>query len=281
MKHLITLTALLVGGLTAAANAETASWTTGPFDMPESAIYDKEHNRIVISVIGGNPSEADGNGALALLSTSGEVLDPAWITGLDAPKGMAIVGTTLLVADLTRLHEIDIETGSLLRSLDVEGAVFLNDITSDGQQAFVSDFMADSIWLYEAGTMTPWLEDAALHHPNGLLLDGERLLVGSWGEGLRDDFTTEVPGSLLAVDLSNQAISVAAHEVGNIDGIAKLGNNILVSDWVTGKLFQIHSDGTAAVVAGFAPGLADIAAFDDQLLLPSMLEGTVSMQAYP
>lgn len=68
------------------------------------------------------------------------MLDANRVTGLDAPKGMAILGTTLLGADLTRLHEIDLASGTLLRSHDVEGAVFLNDVTPDGEQAFISAF---------------------------------------------------------------------------------------------------------------------------------------------
>lgn len=281
MKHIITLAALTLSSLTAPVHAENSDWTVGPFDMPESAILDSAHNRIVLSVMGGNPAQADGNGGLALLTTNGDVLNADWVVGLDAPKGMAIVGSTLLVADLTRLHEIDLKSGTVLRSLEVPGAVFLNDIASDGDRAFVSDLMDNRIWLYEGGVMTSWLNDAALHHPNGLYVDGERLLVGSWGEGLRDDFTTEVAGSLLAVDLADQKISVVAKEVGNLDGIAKLGTDILVNDWLTGQLFAITSNGDAQLVQGFAPGLADIASYGDQLLLPSMLEGTLSTQTYP
>lgn len=281
MKQIIALAALSLSNLTAPAFADGTSWTVGPFDMPESAIFDTAHGRIVLSVMGGNPVQADGNGGLALLSADGSMLDADWVVGLDAPKGMAILGTTLLVADLTRLHEIDLTSGAILRSLDVEGAVFLNDIASDGKRAFVSDLMDNRIWLYDEGAMTPWLSDAALHYPNGLYVDGDRLLVGSWGDGLRDDFSTEVPGSLLAVDLADQQISVVAKEVGNLDGIAMLGDDILVNDWLTGDLFKISPDGNAELVEKFAPGLADITSFGDQLLLPSMLEGTLSTQTYP
>ncbi|MGB1215792.1 MAG: hypothetical protein ACPG4X_20645 [Pikeienuella sp.] len=281
MNYTITSIATVLIGLTSPLHADPASWTAGPFDMPESAIFDAVHARIIVSVIEGHPGEADGNGHLALLSLDGEISEPSWITGLDAPKGMAIVGETLLVADLTRLHEIDLPTGPLLRSLEVDGAVFLNDITSDGEQAYVSDFMGNRIWHYQAGDMTVWLEDEALAHPNGLFLDEERLVVGSWGQGMRDDFSTEVPGALLAVDLETQAISTIVPNLGNLDGVVRIGDTLLVSDWITGQLFEVGADGTHTVVAEYPAGLADIAAYDNTLVLPSMLEGNVSARTYP
>lgn len=121
------------------------SWTVGGFNMPESAIFDAPRDRIILSTIIGNPGEADGEGSIVLLSPDGEVIDSDWATGLDAPKGMAIVGDILLVADLTRLHEIDLVTGQIRRSLDLPEAVFLNDITSDNETAYITDMLADTI----------------------------------------------------------------------------------------------------------------------------------------
>ena len=121
MNHILTSIATVLIGLTSPLHADPASWTAGPFDMPESAIFDATHDRIIVSVIQGHPGEADGNGHLALLSPDGEISDPSWITGLDAPKGMAIVGETLLVADLTRLHEIDLATGNSSAQLGCRG----------------------------------------------------------------------------------------------------------------------------------------------------------------
>ncbi|MEP1766784.1 MAG: hypothetical protein ABJJ53_09125 [Sulfitobacter sp.] len=280
MKFLIPSITAFLTGLSAPTYADPVNWTAGTFDMPESVIFDAAHDRLIVSVIQGNPADADGNGHLALLSPDGVVSNPQWVTGLDAPKGMAIVGQTLLVADLTRLHLIDLATGTLQQSLDVEGAVFLNDITSDGEQAFVSDFVGNRIWHYQSGAVTAWLQDEALAHPNGVLLDEGRLIVGSWGQGLREDFSTETAGALLAVDLETQAISTIAAGLGNLDGVARIGDKFLVSDWMTGQLYEVGLDGTASVSATYPTGLADIAAYGDTLLLPSMLEGSVSSLTY-
>jgi hypothetical protein len=267
-------TGLAIAVFASAALAED-SWVTHEFDMPESAIVDAAHNRIILSEMVGNPAAADGTGRLVLLSNDGAVLNAAWTTSLDAPKGMGIIGDTLLVADLTRLHVIDLATGTIRGSITAPGAVFLNDVTAEGTVAYISDMMTDSIWRYANGSLTLWLHDPKLSHPNGLLLDGKRLLVGSWGAGLRDDFTTEVPGTLLSVALDSKEISTLAPNVGNIDGIAQIGDRIIVSDWVTGGLIEVGADGTAQQIAQYAPGLADIAAQGDRLLLPMMLDGTL------
>lgn len=280
MKHATALTALLWTSLATPLAADPFHWTAGPFDMPESAIFDAAQDRIILSVIGGHPGAADGNGVLALLSPEGEILDPHWVTGFDAPKGMAILGESLLVTDLTRLHEINLATGKVRRSLEIEGAIFLNDITSDGTQAFVSDLMTNRIWRYHGGEMTLWLEAEALAHPNGLLLDGQRLLVGSWGTGMRDDFTTEQPGALLSVDLATRAVRPLVPDLGNLDGVARIGDTLLVNDWITGELFAIAPDGNVTLKAEFPGGLADISAHGDLLFLPSMLEGYLSVLTY-
>lgn len=253
----------------------TATWNVDGFDMPESVTIDMRRDRLIVSSIVGHPGQADGNGTLALLSPEGEILDAEWVTGLNAPKGMAIVGDILLVTDLTQLHEIDVNTGALLRSIDVENAAFLNDITSDGTRAFISGFMTNNIWRYEDAELSLWMNDPELHHPNGLLIEGDTLLVGSWGQGMRDDFTTASAGDLLAIDIRSKEIEIIASELGNLDGIARLGDEIIVSDWVSGALFSVTPDGTPTQIAQLAAGLADIAASGDTLYAPMMLDGAV------
>lgn len=257
------------------------NWSTFGFDMPESVVFDAPRNRVILSTIIGDPGAVDGQGNLVLLTPDGEVINGAWVTGLNAPKGMSVVGDILLVADLTHVHEIDLATGIIRRSLAAPGSVFLNDVTSDGDVAYVSDLLTDSLWRYAQGALTLWLSDPQLAHPNGVLLDNDRLLVGSWGLGLRDDFTTEVPGSLLSVSLETREISVVAAELGNIDGITRIGDALIVSDWVTGGLFEVGDDGDVRQTGQFAPGLADITAQAGTLYLPMMLEGALISQDYP
>lgn len=248
--------------------------------MPESVLFDAPRNRLIVSVMQGHPGAADGKGGLALLSAQGVVLDADWVSGMDAPKGLALMGDRLLVADLTRLHVIDVDTGAVLDSLTSRDMVFLNDVTATADEAFVSDLMTGTIWRYAGGTLLPWLNDPDLPHPNGLLIDGDDLLVATWGKGLREDFSTETPGDLIAISRADQSQRVLAAGLGNLDGVARLGASLYVNDWVTGALFAV-TEGQAAQVATGPAGLADIAPGPDGLLMPLMLDGAVEGWSVP
>lgn len=112
--------------LMASAALADENWTTTGFDMPESVVFDAPRDRVILSTIIGDPGAADGQGSLVLLTPEGELINDGWTTGMNAPKGLSIVGDILLVADLTQLHEVDLITGEIRRSLDAPGAVFLD-----------------------------------------------------------------------------------------------------------------------------------------------------------
>lgn len=248
-------------------------WSMDGFEMPESALYDSVENRVILSNIKGDPSARDGNGYLSLLTPDGAVIKSDWVTGLNAPKGMALVGKDLLVADVTELHVINAKTGALRQSIAVENAVFLNDVTSEGKIAWFTDFMTHTIWRYEDGEVTLWLQDPDLSHPNGIFYDKGRLVVGSWGQDIQPDFSTGQPGSLMSVDLESKTISTIAQGIGNLDGVARAGEEILVNDWFTGEIFAVSDDGDTRSLLVLRPGLADISVHGNRLFLPMMLDG--------
>lgn len=86
MTYLHTRIALPLIFAASSGLADGPLWTIDGLDMPESAVVDAAQGRIVVSLIGGHPQEADGNGALALLSEDGALIDPAWITGSMRPR---------------------------------------------------------------------------------------------------------------------------------------------------------------------------------------------------
>lgn len=272
LKPLVTAGCLALFPLSVEAGS---LWSTEGFDMPESVLYDANHDRLVVSVMQGAPNAVDGNGHLALLSTDGKVIDAAWATGMDAPKGLAIMDGQIFAADLTHLRIVDAASGELVASLPAEGADFLNDVATNGEAVFVSDMMTHTIWRYADGRFEKWLETPELAHPNGLFWDDGRLLVGSWGKGLQENFTTEAPGSLLSIDPATKTISVVASDIGNIDGIVRLNGKLVLNDWINGKAYEISADGTATEILAEPAGLADIGAANGTLYLPHMLEGRI------
>lgn len=263
----------------AAERPLTHVWTAHGFAQPESAVHDVARDRLIVSNIDGHPGEADGRGFLSIVSPEGKVVERRWITGLDAPKGMAISGGRLYLSDLTELHVIDLETGTLERTLSPEGARFLNDVTSTPSgRVFVSDMMTHTIYELGADGLVPWLRGGPLAHPNGVLALGTELYVGNWGEGLRADFTTEHPGAVIAIDIEtgHSRPLGAENAQGNIDGLAAVGGHLVASDWVRGTLLLIAPARTRAEAYPLEPGIADIASMGDRLLVPQMRTGEVS-----
>jgi sugar lactone lactonase YvrE len=108
----------------------------------------------------------------------------------------------------------------------------LNDITSDTHgDLYISDTDANKIHKYSGGTINDWLAEG-LNGPNGLLSDGERLLVASQG-GL--DFAE--------ININTRVRNLLTVGVNRGDGIAYTGipGYYFVSDWA-GEIFMVNPD---------------------------------------
>lgn len=198
---------------------------------------------------------------------------------MDAPKGMAISGGKLYVADITRVRVVDLSSGKLLTSIDVPDAVFLNDMTADSAgKVYVSDMLADAIYRIDSDTPKLFVKNAALASPNGVFADGGRLIVASWGKGIKPDFSTAEPGGLLAVDLATRTVSQlpGAEKFADLDGVVAIGDSIYATAYMTGTLYRYHGGGKPEVVATFKPGSADIGADGKTIFVPLMNEGEVA-----
>lgn len=263
-----------------AADLEVA-WETTGFDGPESAVFDAGAGVIYLSNVNGEANEADGNGYVSKLSAAGEVLEKDWVTGLDAPKGMALHEGMLYVSDINNLVIIDTATGEIVATHEAPDAKFLNDVTAheDGR-VFVSDMMTNTIHVLENDAFEVWLQDDALENPNGLLAEGNRMLVGAWGV-MAEDFSTEVPGHMMAIDYGTKEITSFGNgePVGNLDGVEADGKGgYLVTDWMSGGLLRISADGKAELLMDLNQGSADHEVIEAEgiAIVPMMLDGKVT-----
>ncbi len=169
-------------------------WATDPvFDVPESVCWDFDREILYVSNIAGNPGEKDGEGFISRVSIDGEVKKLRWVTGLNAPKGMAVYGGKIYVSDIDELAVIDIRTDKVVERYPAEGAVFLNDVAADRKgNIYVSDSSRGNsvIYRFADGELEVWLRHKDIQSPNGLFVDGNRLVVGNSG-----DATTQGRGS--------------------------------------------------------------------------------------
>ncbi len=256
-------------------------WDMGGFDNPESVIHDPQLDRLYVSNVNGGASDKDGNGYLSSVSMEGGFIHKEWITGLNAPKGLAIYGRTLYVADIDELLAIDIDSARVVRRYKVDDAVFLNDVTADQHgNIYVSDMFKDRIHILQDDTFSIWLASPALQSPNGLLVWGDYLILGSWGKR-SEGFTTEEPGHLQRISLEHKHVTPISRGVGNLDGVeGDKDGDFYVTDWVNGKLFHIEHSGEVDTLLEFEQGSADLEfiAEQDMMFIPLMKENR--LQAY-
>jgi hypothetical protein len=220
----------LVAGAQATKQLEQL-WQASDLPTPESVLYvaDKKSPFLFVALIDGQGDQADGKGGIAKLTTDGKLIDKDWITGLNAPKGMAIDGNYLYVADITELVIIDIKKQQVTQKIPVENAVFLNDVTvSSAGVVYVSDTRTNKVHRFHKGKMDTYLENVS--SANGLKALGSSLLVGAGPE-------------LLMIDADKNRQVIAKGFEAGIDGIemTKPGE-FLVSCWV-GLVYYVHSDG--------------------------------------
>lgn len=231
-KHLIA-GALLLG--TTIVNAQehqlVKKWETDTLlKVPESVLYDADNKLLYVTNIDGQPWEKDNKGSVGKVGLDGKIITVDWVSGFQAPKGMALYKNNLYVADVDKVGVIDIKKGTLTQTIPVEGAQGLNDITVDKKGVlYVSDSKNKKVHRIENGTVTTWLEN--LKGPNGVLIDGNDLFVLD-------------AGGLYKVEKDKSLTKLAEGMEGGTDGVEHVkGKDYIVSCW-GGSIWYVNGDGT-------------------------------------
>jgi hypothetical protein len=220
------------------------------------------------------------------------MVNAKWATGLHAPKGMRSVGGTLWVSDIDEVVAIEIASGRITSRVRVEGSQFLNDLaTAPDGAVYVSDSAQSRIYMVRDGKSSVFVEGAdVVEQPNGLLVDGSRLVLGTIGPaapargrgpapapagrgdapaaGGRGDAPPAPArgrgpagpgGSLVAFDLTTkQRTRLTTQPVGGIDGIEPDGRGgLLLTDVIGQRLLHVAPSGDVRTLAQFTAGGAD------------------------
>jgi DNA-binding beta-propeller fold protein YncE len=264
-----------------AAQAEVKElWSLDGFMNPES-VYADGAGGYYVSNLNGGPLDKDGNGFISKVSADGKMATLKWIEGLNAPKGMVMNGGKLYVSDIDQLIEIDAAAGKVTASYPAEGAVFLNDTAVDeAGNVYVSDIAKRKIWQLKDGKMTIWYEKDDLMHPNGLRVEGGKLIVAGWGKEMQDDGSTKVPGNLFTIDLASKELANlgSGEGIGNLDGLERgADGSFIVTDFMKGALLRIKEDGTSEMLMDMNPGSADLEVSEDgkTAIVPVMMDNKV------
>ncbi|MCZ6674079.1 MAG: hypothetical protein O7C75_14205 [Verrucomicrobia bacterium] len=252
IKLLLVSIMIGVGGLSAQESNPPV------YDAPDQAVWDSSSRSWYVSNLGGGISlERDGYGWIVKLDETGAVIDPRWVENLDAPSGMVVAGKLLYVVDRDGLYEIDIATAKINHLYKITDPMFLNDVAVDSDgKLYVSDFSAQRIYRVDPKRkhVEIFIESEKLDTPDGLYVDGNKLIVASWGPIIDPaTFATSRKGAVLSVDLKTKKIKSYLKEgleVGNLEGIAKVGDDYYITDWMSGLLLRVSKTGFEVVVSG-------------------------------
>lgn len=259
--------------------------TPASLKNPESVAYAPKQNVLFVSNVNGKPDQKDQNGFISKVSPSnGSIIDLNWVTGLNAPKGIAISndGSKLYVSDITDLVEINIASGKIIKLFNAPGSSFLNDVVSDNQgNIYVSDTATNTIYKLDSNNSTSslhvWLQSPQLNGPNGLHVDNNKnkLIVVSLGP------LSKPGGGIEVIDIKNKTINSlgkagTTSPFGGLDGIESdaTETHYYVSDNPAGKLYIVNADGTGYVTSIdlHTQGAADLGSIPGQstIIIPLM-----------
>lgn len=280
MRFLVGLIASLVIVCSEAEAAPKLLWEAKGLAQPESVVVDPATGAIYVSNIVGAVMQKDGNGFIAKLNGDGKMVTRQWVKGLDSPTGLALHDRTLYVADVDQLVEINAASGEIVKRYPAKGATFLNDVAigPDGT-VYVSDTPSNTIWRLKDGSFEPWLADDKLNGPNGLLVQGDTLVVASLGKIPGVGQKQELAG-LSLISLKDQSVTKLGNSkpIGNLDGLELLQPGVyLVTDWAAGALYRIDAKGKAEQLIDLNQGSADLTYLPDKktVLIPMMLDNTL------
>lgn len=198
--------------------------------IPESVLYRGDTKELYVSLIDGAGNVKDGKGGVAILNLDGSMKNPEWITGLNAPKGLAIYKNTLYIADITAVISVDIPSGKVKNKLEIEGAVFLNDVTVDDKGTlYVSDTRTNKIYQVKNGNYSLYLENVT--SANGLKWIKKELFVLAGTELWKIDAKKQI-----------NLFAKGFEKVG--DGLEPIGNGEFIATCWAGIIYHVKADGT-------------------------------------
>ena len=251
---LLTFVCLLLLGMQNVHAYEIAN-----LQFPQNIIADNGQVYYIANA-NGDPGNRANKGFISTADQEGKVTALHFIQGgrnsvtLHSPKEMAIIGSTLYVADLDVVRGFDKTTGQPLHTISFSQfhATSLTGLTADTHgMLYVSDADTNTIFRIdptEDHRITQFMKDPKLSHPHGLAVhprNGHLVGVG-WDDG--KVFEIDEKGVLHELFVSS-FFSGGFH---NLDGIDFDQYGIMyISDLTAGKVWRIRANLKKEAIAEF------------------------------
>jgi hypothetical protein len=249
-------------------SAESDPLVVSGFEHPESVVHDTLLDLYLVSNVGslppsGFPGALDHNGYISRVSPEGVILDLKWIQDgingvtLNSPKGIWLYRRALYVADVDTLRVFDRFTGAPLRNVAMPNPfapspLFLNDVVVDNDGfAYLTDNLNSAIFVVDReGRASVLAAGQQVGNPNGILADESGVswvtFLGHEVRRLKRSGKIVTEASLPTVDVSGLQLAPGVPLPPGallLDGYGRFDGSLLVSSWVTGKVYLVGRSG--------------------------------------
>jgi DNA-binding beta-propeller fold protein YncE len=223
------------------------AFETKGFSNPYGVVVDPATNYIYVSNMNGPGERKDDNGFITRLAEDGEMDVLRFIDGiqglveLNAPKGMAIIGDFLYVADIDQLRVFDIKKGKPLFVVnfgDFPIKHFYDMTLGPDNMLYVTDGPSDTVYRIDVmreHRVTPFIAEAGLGQPHGIVWFSARqvFLVAGWKSGV-----------VLAFDRNGKRRSFPSISVASLEGFTTdARGNAYVASTNMNAIYRIAANG--------------------------------------
>jgi DNA-binding beta-propeller fold protein YncE len=269
------------------AQAQPPVKETAGFHHPES-VYQSGKNLYVADIGEAmTPVAKDGDGFIGKVDLStGKLVDAHFLPvdgKLHAPKGMAMNGNTLYVADVDRIVGFDVVSRKQVAEIAINGTGFLNDLVLGDGKLYASGTDNGKIYAIDLKTFQyQVLPVDSISGANGLYYTDHKLYCVSIGNWDHPD------GTVYGIDPGGYKMEKLTDYKGLLDGVALVGNTLYFSDWgkdQKGLLLglDIHTHAVTPVEGAEISGPADFTISKDHryFIIPEMLQGKILYRRLP
>lgn len=211
------------------------SETDTVFQAPESVAWDSVRNCLYVSNYTAPLKEGSFYGlhTVSKVSMTGEILEVGFVTGLSCPTGICIRNDKLYIVERFGIVEFDLDFNYVSNKFYIKTTEFINDITIDNQgNIYVTTSGSNILFKITEGKVEHWIEDESINDANGILFDGEKLIIGIISDGYLKEIDPD----------TKELRNLAFLGEGIIDGIKKCSDGYLVSLF-KGNLYHISFSG--------------------------------------
>jgi hypothetical protein len=226
------------------------------FSSPSAIIHDAAHDVYWVSNL--NSEAGQGKGFISRLDPDGTLTTLNFIDSrqanvtLDAPRGLAVSGESLYVADVTAIRRFDIQTGEPQGSIEIPGARYVSDVAlaadgslyavdvgSDPNVAALAETGGDAVYqISSSGQVSTVARRPNLGGPFSVLANETGLWITCTGT---NDLLLLIPDASGAPVLDAGRLRLPG---ASPRGLAAMPDGtFLISSWAAGAVYRGFRDG--------------------------------------